>query len=104
ALLRQDSRRLGVIAMGSVSVPFLLGLGAGWWMLQSVPGALGPVGDGTAFVVAVAICIAVTALPVLAAILQEMGLLMTRLGQIALALAALNDAALWVMLAFLLAF
>ena len=32
ALLKQDGRRLGVIALGSVSVPLLLGLGAGWWM------------------------------------------------------------------------
>jgi Kef-type K+ transport system membrane component KefB len=104
ALLKQDGRRLGVIALGSVSVPLLLGLGAGWWMLHSVPGALGPVGDGTAFVAAVAICIAVTALPVLAAVLQEMRLLTTHLGKIALTLAALNDVALWVMLTILLAF
>jgi Kef-type K+ transport system membrane component KefB len=104
ASLKHDGRRLGVIALGSVSVPFLMGLGAGWWMLNSIPGALGPVGDSTAFVAAVAICIAVTALPVLAAVLQEMGLLKSRLGQVALALAALNDTALWIMLAILLAF
>lgn len=104
ASLRRDGRHLGVIALGSVSVPLLLGLGAGWWMLHLVPGAPGPVGDRMAFVVAVAICVAVTALPVLAAVLQEMGLLKSRLGQIALALAALNDAALWIMLAVLLAF
>jgi Kef-type K+ transport system membrane component KefB len=101
ASLGHDSRRLGVIALGSVSVPLLLGLGAGCWMLSSVPGALGPVGDRTAFIVAVAICLAVTALPVLAAVLQEMGLLKSRLGQIALALAALNDVALWITLAVL---
>jgi hypothetical protein len=51
----------------------------------------------------VAVCIAVTALPVLAAILREMGLIGTRLGQTALALAAVNDAALWLVLAVLLA-
>ena len=53
---------------------------------------------------AIGICSAVTALPVLAAVMQETGLLGTRIGQTALALAALNDAALWVMLAVLLAF
>ena len=73
-------------------------------MLYAVPGALGPLGNRTAFVAAVAICIAVTAPPVLAAVLQEMGLLGSRIGQTALALAALNDAALWVTLAVLLAF
>ena len=103
-LLRREGGRLGPIALGSVAVPLALGLGAGWWMLRTVPEAMGPVGDGAAFVAAVGICIAVTALPVLAAILQEMGLLGTRLGQVALALAALNDAALWAGMAVLLAF
>jgi len=103
ALLRHDSRSLGAIALGSVSVPLLLGLGASAWMLHAVPGALGPLGSSTASVAAIAICIAVTALRVLAAVLQEMGLLGSRIGQVALAVAALNDAALWVMLAVLLA-
>ena len=103
ALLRREARRLGPLALGSVALPLLLGLGAGAWMLGAVPGAMGPLGSQPGFVVAVGICVAVTALPVLAAILQEMGLLHGRLGQTGLALAALNDAALWVMLALLLA-
>jgi Kef-type K+ transport system membrane component KefB len=100
--LRGDNRRLGVLAFGSISAPLILGLGAGMWMLGHVPGALGTSGTQAGFLAAVAICIAVTALPVLAAILQEMGLLPTRLGQQALAVAAVNDAALWLMLAILL--
>ena len=104
AMLQRDVRSLGTLALGSVLAPLLLGLGAGAWMLHAVPGSLGPLGSGSAFIAAIAICIAVTALPVLAAILQEMGLLGARIGQTALALAALNDAALWVMLAVLLAF
>jgi Kef-type K+ transport system membrane component KefB len=104
ALLRQDGRRLGAIALGSISVPLALGAGVGVWMLHATPGALGALGNRPVFIAAVAICIAVTALPVLAAVLQEMGLLGTRIGQAALALAALNDAVLWVMLAVLFAF
>jgi Kef-type K+ transport system membrane component KefB len=102
AALRRDTRRLGLLAVGSISVPLLLGLGAGLWMLANVPGALGTSDTQAGFLAAVAICIAVTALPVLAAILGEMGLLPTRLGQQGLAVAALNDAALWLMLAVLL--
>ena len=101
--LRQDGRGLGGIALGSVLAPLALGVAAGGWMLGAVPGAMGPAGSGAGFVAAIAICIAVTALPVLAAVLQELGLLHARIGQIALALAAVNDAALWVMLAVLLA-
>jgi Kef-type K+ transport system membrane component KefB len=101
--LRRDAPRLAGVALGSVAVPLLLGVAAGAWMLGAVPGALGAHGERGAFLAAVAICIAVTALPVLAAVLQEIGMLHSRLGQTALALAALNDAALWVMLAVLLA-
>jgi Kef-type K+ transport system membrane component KefB len=101
--LRVDARRLGLVALGSVAVPFALGLAAAGWILARMPDALGPAGSTAGFMVAVALCIAVTALPVLAAVLQEMGLLGTRLGQVALAVAALNDAALWLMLAVLLA-
>ena len=101
--LRADARRLGGIALGSVVVPLLLGLGAGAWILAQAPGVLGPAGDRLLFLAAVAICVAVTALPVLAAVLQEAGMLGTRLGQTGLALAALNDLALWLMLAILLA-
>jgi Kef-type K+ transport system membrane component KefB len=100
-VLRLEARRLGIVAFGSIAVPLLLGVGAGLWMLHAVPDAVGPLGNGPVFVAAVAICIAVTALPVLAAVLQELGVLGTRLGQTALAIAAVNDAALWVMLAVL---
>ncbi len=104
ALLRKDARRFGPIALGSVLLPLGLGLAAAAWMLGAVPGAMGPLGSRIGFMLAVAICIAVTALPVLAAVLGELGTLHTRLGQTALALAALNDAALWIMLAGLLTF
>ena len=52
----------------------------------------------------VGICAGVTALPVLGAILLQMGLLRQRLGQLALACAAINDALLWIFLAGLLAY
>lgn len=100
--LRRDARRLGALTLGSIGVPLALGAAVGWWM-SGVPGALGPAGNAPGFVAAIAICISVTALPVLAAILAEMRLVQAPLGQTALALAALNDAALWVMLAVLLA-
>jgi Kef-type K+ transport system membrane component KefB len=101
--LRSALRRLGPPIIGSIAAPFMLGLGAGWWMLWHVPGALGSRADAPAFVVAIAICIAVTALPVLAAVLREMELITTPLGQTALLIAATNDAALWLMMAVLLA-
>jgi Kef-type K+ transport system membrane component KefB len=103
AQLRDGMRRLGGPAAGSIGVPLILGLGAGFWIAWTVPTAMGPRGGVTTTAVAIAICVAVTALPVLAAILRELGLIGSRLGQTALALAALNDAALWLMIAVLLA-
>lgn len=101
--LRDSARRLGPMAAGSMGLPLLLGLGAGLAIAATWPDAMGPRADIVGFATAIAICVAVTALPVLAAILQEMGLITGRLGQTALALAALNDMALWLAIAMLLA-
>jgi Kef-type K+ transport system membrane component KefB len=100
--LRGRVRGLAGLAIGSFVLPACLGVALGWWVAFAVPDALGARGGVVPFVVAFSVCIAVTALPVLAAILKEMGLIGTRLGQTALALAALNDAALWLVLAVLL--
>jgi Kef-type K+ transport system membrane component KefB len=101
--LRGQARRLAAPALGSFFLPFGLGMGLGVWMAEAVPGAVGPRGDGPGFVAAIGACIACTALPVLAAILREAEWTGTRLGQVSLALAALNDAALWLVLAVVLA-
>ena len=101
--LRDGLRRLSGPAAGSFFVPLVLGLGVGYWIAYTVPSAVGPNGGMTVTAISIAICVAVTALPVLAAILGELGLIESRLGQTALALAALNDAALWLMISVLLA-
>ena len=54
------------------------------------------------FAVAIGICAAVTALPVLGEILREMNLLGSRLGDLALAIAGIKDVTLYVLLALLL--
>jgi Kef-type K+ transport system membrane component KefB len=101
--LRNSTRRLGPMAAGSMGLPLVLGLGAGFCIASVWPDAMGPRAEMAGFATSIAICVAVTALPVLAAILREMGLITGRLGQTALALAALNDVALWLAIAALLA-
>jgi K+:H+ antiporter len=64
-----------------------------------MPGEMGAGILPSEFAVAIGICIGVTALPVLGAILREMDLLGHRLGSYALGIAAVNDAALWLLLA-----
>jgi Kef-type K+ transport system membrane component KefB len=98
--LRGRTGALGVVAGASLAVPFVAGLGCGIWILgRDATAGAHPV----VFIFAIGICTSVTAMPVLGAILHEMDLLSRHIGQLALSLAAMNDAALWVMLTLLLA-
>src|SRR5438132_486518 len=98
--LRGRAAALGMVAGASLVVPFVAGLGCGIWIVtRDTLASAHPV----VFVFAIGICTSVTAMPVLGAILREMDLLSHHIGQLALSLAAMNDAALWVMLTLLLA-
>jgi len=97
--LRGRASSLGVVAGSSLLVPFIAGVGCGFWIasIDDVASA-----HPLTFAVALGICTSVTAMPVLGAILREMGLLAEHVGQIALSLAAVNDAVLWMALTLLL--
>lgn len=96
--VRSGGRRLAAITAGSLALPFALGVLAALTVLSGrAPG------DGPAFAVFVGTALSVSALPVLARILDERGLTHTALGQLALASASLQDAAAWLLLALCLA-
>lgn len=97
-------RGLGWVAAGSFAVPFVLGCGLGIVLAALQPEELGTNHNIAQFALAFGLMITVTALPVLAALLKEMGYLHTPLGQTALGLAAINDAGLWAGLTVLLLF
>lgn len=96
-------RAFVMLSAGSILVPVGLGVCAGILIWSLYPDAVGTQAGYWEFAAGIGICIGVTALPVLAAILTEMKLLKSRVGQQALGCAAVNDAALWVLLAVLLA-
>jgi Kef-type K+ transport system membrane component KefB len=100
------ARGAAFAAMATASVVVPAGLGALGGMLIGLrhPAELGAHGDLVAFAAAIGICLGVTALPVLGAILREMGLLGRRTADIALGIAAVNDAALWLLLGALMTF
>lgn len=104
ASLRGRGSSVVQISAGSLLLPTALGIGAGWWLAHRFPSAVGSNATSTTFAIGIGICLGVTALPVLGTILREMDLLGDRIGQLALRCAALNDAALWVVLALLLAY
>jgi Kef-type K+ transport system membrane component KefB len=91
-------RSFAVVAGASVAVPTAAGFLGGLWIIAHQPeeliNGINPMG----FATAIGICLGVTALPVLGAILREMDLLGRRIGTYALGIAAVNDAALWLLL------
>jgi Kef-type K+ transport system membrane component KefB len=97
AILRRG-RAFALVAASSLGVPTIAGFVGGLWLAKLLPAevgeGIGPVG----FAAAIGISIGVTALPVLGAILREMNLLGHRLADLALGIAALDDAVLWLLL------
>jgi len=99
---RGNGAATSAVAFANIVVPTALGCAGGLWILSRHPeelmGGISPL----EFAVAFGICIGMTALPVLGALLSEMGLLGRRIGHLALGIAGINDAVLWIVLALLL--
>lgn len=100
---RGRGRAFVAVGLSSLAVPTLLGAGLGWWIAGALPGMAGPAASPGLFAAGFGICLGVTALPVLGAILREMGLLEQRIGRLALGYAAVNDALLWLLVTAVLA-
>ncbi len=103
AEFRGRGRAFVGISLSSMAVPTLMGGALGLWIAGAFPAMAGPRADPWLFAAGFGICIGVTALPVLGAILREMGLLEERVGRLALGCAAVNDALLWLLITGVLA-
>ncbi len=99
---RGASRADFAIAISSFVVPMAAGMGLGYWLALGDPSLIGRNATAFLFAIGFGICIAVTALPVLAALLKEMGIVESALGQQALAFAAMTDGGLWIAVSALL--
>ncbi|MBO1324259.1 cation:proton antiporter [Acetobacter sp. TBRC 12305] len=87
-----------VVALGG---PFIVGSALVYWFFLPLPGWHAPrVGPGVA-AASIGLCIAVSALPVLIGVVRELDPVHNRVGQLALKLAVIDDAALWIGLAVL---
>ncbi len=99
-LLRGKTRSSVIISQTSIVFPFLLGLGAAFWLYESYAP------HGVAFLpfaLFMGIAMSITAFPVLARILNERGLFTSKVGAISIACAAVDDVAAWCLLAFVVA-
>ena len=97
-----NGRAFFFVAAANVIVSAGLGLLAGLWIAYYRPGELGANITALQFAAAIGICTGITALPVLGAILLEMDLLGRRIGNLALAIAGVNNGVLWILLGLLL--
>ncbi|KAF8395095.1 hypothetical protein HHK36_019035 [Tetracentron sinense] len=95
--IRRSGRRAFAIAAAGISLPFISGIGLAFILRKTVDGA-DKVGYGQ-FLVFMGVALSITAFPVLARILAELKLLTTEVGETAMAAAAFNDLAAWVLLA-----
>ena len=91
------------ISLGSLVTPTAIGIATGWVLAVHYPSLIGAHATYADFAVAIGICVGVTALPMLGAILREMRLLDHRIGQLSLRCAVVNDTVVWVLLGLLLA-
>jgi len=96
-LLKKRTDATVAISHASIVVPFVLGSTLALWLYPKVSSS--DVGF-TGFALFMGVSLSVTAFPVLARILSDRGLSRTRLGTMALACAAVDDATAWCLLAF----
>ena len=91
---RRNRRAAWLITLAGIVLPFTLGLGFG---LLSAP-HLAPNISLPAYGLFIAVALSITAVPILGRILMEFGMTRSRLGVIAIAAAAANDAIGWILL------
>jgi Kef-type K+ transport system membrane component KefB len=96
-LLRQRAKPTLSISISSILLPFALGLGLAVYLSEQFSPPTVPF---TPFALFLGLSMSITAFPVLARILTDIGLAKTPLGTIALTCAAFEDIAAWCLLAF----
>nr|VDC62520.1 unnamed protein product [Brassica rapa] len=96
--IRRSGKRAFGIAAAGITLPFLAGVGVAFVIRNTLYTAADRTGYAE-FLVFIGVALSITAFPVLARILAELKLLTTWVGETAMAAAAFNDVAAWIMLA-----
>ncbi|UNK48728.1 cation:proton antiporter [Lysobacter sp. S4-A87] len=104
ASAQTNARKLRFLASAAVALllPFCAGTIAAHFHFTQLPGWAAPRGGEWLGSIAIGLCVAVSALPVLIGIVRELGPLHRPLSQLALSIAVIDDAVLWIGLAALL--
>ncbi|KAL1195858.1 Cation/H(+) antiporter 20 [Cardamine amara subsp. amara] len=96
--IQRSGKRAFGIAVAGITLPFLGGVGVAFVFRNTLYTAADKPGYAE-FLVFMGVALSITAFPVLARILAELKLLTTRIGETAMAAAAFNDVAAWILLA-----
>lgn len=99
---RASASRFTASAAIALLLPFSVGALAAYCYFAGLPNWAAPNGDRTLGAIAIGLCIAVSALPVLIGIVRELGPLHRPLTRVAIGIAVVDDAVLWIGLALLL--
>jgi len=94
-LLRRLGRPVIGLSLGSLVIPLAMGFGLGWLMPSTL---WGPGADRLAFAAFIAVALSISALPVIAKIMTEMGLMRRNVGQLTIAAGMINDLIGWMLL------
>lgn len=98
-MVRGQGRTMGLIFVGSLGTPFVLGVLLGFLTHETVF----PEADRLSYALFLGAALSITAFPVLARILTEKGLAQSPIGVLALGCAAIEDVAAWLVLAVVVA-
>ncbi|CAN8316858.1 unnamed protein product [Cochlearia groenlandica] len=98
AVLSRTGKKAFAISVAGISLPFVLGAAISLFLRRAVEDKHDSTGYWQ-FLLFIGVSLSITAFPVLARILAELKLLTTSVGQTALAAAAFNDIAAWILLA-----
>src|SRR5207237_947034 len=94
---RDERREVGWLAIVGTSIPFILRLVLGPWLIG--PALAGPSGNRISLIIILAVGVAVTSVPVVSKIFADLKILHTRFARLVLGVAVLEDMALWMALA-----
>lgn len=97
--IRKTGAQAIAISAAGITVPFASGVGVSFVLHQTISGDV----KFAPFLVFMGVAMSITAFPVLARILAERKLLTTEVGQLAMAVAAVDDVMAWVLLALAIA-
>ncbi len=94
-LITRLGRSAAGVTIGSLVVPLALGIGLGFLLPETFVGEQGGRGIFAAFI---AVALSISALPVIAKILQDMNLMRRNFGQVTIAAGMVNDTVGWLLL------